>query len=70
MRKSEILNLSRQLHLEARSHCVGVNRTYLAVHEVLSEAFAADPGLVESEDLHAILSSRLKFHLSSVPAAA
>lgn len=69
MRKREILNLSRQLRLEA-SHLGGnVNQKYLAVHEVLSEAFAADPALVESRDLHSQLSSRLKMHLPPTPSA-
>lgn len=64
-RKLEILNIARRLRLDAQNRGVTVNSSYLAVHEVLAEAFAADPALTVSSDLYALMSSRLQFHLAA-----
>lgn len=63
-RKLEILSLSRGLRLEAQAHGAGVNASYFAVHEVLTEAFGADPLATSSIELHAAMSARLRLLLA------
>lgn len=61
----ELVALGPELRDEAKRHGRGVNESYLAVHKVLSRAFAEDPRTVPSERLRAHLSKQLHETLQS-----
>lgn len=63
MRVIEILALGASLRVEAEQQSDRINASHFLVHEVLSQAFAEDPGLVSSSALHGQLSSRLRLKL-------
>ena len=63
MRVIEILALGSELRGEAERQCGSINEAHFLVHEVLSQAFADNPGSLSSGALHGELSSRLRLKL-------
>lgn len=56
----ELVALGPELRDEAKRHGKGVNESYMAVHKVLSRAFAEDTRSIPTERLRAHLSMRLR----------